>query len=1241
MADIIGGFQRLEGIGSGGQARVWKAQCVENVHGIVPKGAIVALKIRDVPGDESEEQFAKLRKRVAELMTMNNVHVVRYLGCFKGMIDGQCCHVIVQEYLSGETLKERLARLRLGLDVDEGLRIVREAAEGLSYTADLNIFHRDVKPGNIFICEDGTVKLIDFGVAKQEGETVDGSNNLRGTFNYMAPDFLEETFTGDEQSDIFSLGVVLHEIITGKLPYLDGAGSSVQGWMLRWRQWTKEMAVADSPICIHPLTMRLLNGADGVVEKALAPSRNERYQTFTAFRQELDEKITFYEQKHAGKTFRRLQFVGKGGFGEVFKARWLEANIDVAIKQLLNLAYASRFHTEAKVMQKLQDSCFVKFIDFFETPDHAFLVMQFLGGMPGSSLRDAINRTRVNGTPNGLPKNLVLPAFERYARGLALMHRQKIIHRDIKPTNLYYPAGRPDLVAIMDFGIVKDADSSTTFGMVPCTLDYAPPEILVTENRGGPGMDIFALGLCMYEALTGRLSYPRLPRGQAGLMALFERCKSFRAPTFDDPKVVGDPELLALLKKMTAPDLSKRFKDADEVAIEIRRLFYRTSSEDDCPPTAVFDPATDQTQPIDEKRLMAWYKEWVKAHPEAMMTTISDLPDTHTPRPPSAGRWKRLVLTGLVSAFVSVGGMLAAPYIQRFWAPPPAPESPLPTPRPTVPTPPAPQSEPTAVLDLKRQLFERDFAESLADEPVETRRMRLANGTNILAQARKDKLYVDEQRWTNCETRLQKAASAVVGKIKNVCGCDLKVDDIELTVGETRLFKFADGVCRKHRMRIFGYDVRTVPEQLDGRTLEIKKDDFVVSNVEVALPKLEPGTLCYFEGRQTLENLSLKPGTYQCEYRRHGYESQKLSFTVELGKGTTLPSPQKWEPSQVEVSLPKLGTAVTAKFDDKVISGPLKLLPGKYKIVYERGGYVQQVCAFEVLLATPSVLPSPGKWQVARVRVTVPDLPSAVTCRIDGSPCTTSVELLPGNHQSEFTRKGFATISNSFTVVQATPLVLTAPKVDAWRVLPVLVSWPRLPDDFTLSIGGDKQPRDRMSCSLIPQSYTVQFARAGYQSQSYDLKLVPGQNASITLPAAQTWVPLPRPKPHPALRLEVKPQPKPEIKPQPVPPVTYSPEVLDYVKQAKDYFGFAQYDMTVEFFSKAVQKGYRLSADEMNECKTAFETRLEELNKEIKRLENGLEIRGNRDHRSIEKYRLEKRQLIEMYQAIERACRTT
>lgn len=560
---IIGGFKVLQEIqvGAGSQGTVYKAVCEEDKHGLVQPGTLVALKVMAVQ-DEGGNQWRKLQKRTAELARLKHPNVVRYYGCFaeQGLFND--VHVVVQEFLQGETLKEKLARSSTGLDVDEGIKVVDSTLAGLEYTTRCGIVHRDLKPGNIFLCDDGGVKLIDFEIAKQEGGTATASvGNIRGSFDYMAPDFTDPEFHGDIQSDVFSMGVVLHEVLCGKTPYERLEGDDKQANFAFLSRWSQTLSDGHSPIHVSSRIKRLLSHADSVIVRALAPKREERYPDFSTFREGL-KTIRFRSLKNGKTSYQLLQFIGKGGFGEVFKARDRQTGQLVAVKHLMKAAYAERFKREAKIMQKLQSPCFVQFVDFFMMEagggQEAFLVMAFLDGMPGSSLRDAIKHR--SETP--MEWRDVFVAFARYARGLLAMHSMGVFHRDIKPSNLYYPQGRPQGSAIMDFGIARDVNGTATQGQVPGTLDYMPPEVVISDSRGDGGMDIYALGLCLYEALTGKMAFPRLPTGSTAYATFFERAKARRIPNFDAPQVQGDEEILTLLKDMTNPDESRRLRNA-------------------------------------------------------------------------------------------------------------------------------------------------------------------------------------------------------------------------------------------------------------------------------------------------------------------------------------------------------------------------------------------------------------------------------------------------------------------------------------------------------------------------------------------------------------------------------------------------------------------------------------------------------------------------------------------------------
>ena len=264
-------------LGTGSQGTVFKAICEEPGFAGVRVGEVVALKVMSVP-DIDGSRFASLERRVSELCALDSPNIVRYIGCFCERRELYALHVVVLEYLEGETLKARLRRRRGGLSREEAIRVASRALEGLSYLSMLGIVHRDIKPGNIFLLRNGGVKLIDFGVARcEDGVTMTTlADNMIGTFDYMAPDFLDSSFSGDECSDVFSFGVVLHEMLVGHVPYASLKATVQPGFQFvtRWKECSRSPVTIDSEIGYgDPLLL-------SIVRRALSVDRKRRYANF-------------------------------------------------------------------------------------------------------------------------------------------------------------------------------------------------------------------------------------------------------------------------------------------------------------------------------------------------------------------------------------------------------------------------------------------------------------------------------------------------------------------------------------------------------------------------------------------------------------------------------------------------------------------------------------------------------------------------------------------------------------------------------------------------------------------------------------------------------------------------------------------------------------------------------------------------------------------------------------------------
>ena len=199
---VLGGRYRLDDlIAEGGFAQVWRAYDTELQR-------IVAIKVRKPGRLESSESFMAEARRVARLKHPGIVPV-HDVG-----IEGDQCF-IVSEFIEGGSLAEQVARTKPAQD--QVIRWLCEIADALEYAHIHGVIHRDIKPANILIDHHGRALLADFGIAQSAQKTGVFAPSL-GTLRYMSPEQLEGR-PATPQSDIYSLGVVLYECLTGKLPY--------------------------------------------------------------------------------------------------------------------------------------------------------------------------------------------------------------------------------------------------------------------------------------------------------------------------------------------------------------------------------------------------------------------------------------------------------------------------------------------------------------------------------------------------------------------------------------------------------------------------------------------------------------------------------------------------------------------------------------------------------------------------------------------------------------------------------------------------------------------------------------------------------------------------------------------------------------------------------------------------------------------------------------------------------------
>jgi eukaryotic-like serine/threonine-protein kinase len=258
MQNIILGnrYTILEKIGEGGMALVFKARCQL-------LNRFVAIKILRPEFTEDEDFVNKFRRESLAAASLSHPNIVSIYDV--GEQDG--IYYIVMEYVSGKTLKEYIKE-NGKLDYREALNITNQIANALENAHKNGVVHRDIKPHNILVTDDKIIKVTDFGIARASNSaTIVNTGAVMGSVHYFSPEQARGGFS-DHRTDIYSLGVVLYEMLTGNLPY--NAESPVTIALKHIQEDFIQPAIVDTSI---PETI------NDIVVRAMEKDMNKRYQS--------------------------------------------------------------------------------------------------------------------------------------------------------------------------------------------------------------------------------------------------------------------------------------------------------------------------------------------------------------------------------------------------------------------------------------------------------------------------------------------------------------------------------------------------------------------------------------------------------------------------------------------------------------------------------------------------------------------------------------------------------------------------------------------------------------------------------------------------------------------------------------------------------------------------------------------------------------------------------------------------
>ncbi|MDD2941521.1 MAG: serine/threonine-protein kinase [bacterium] len=264
-------YEVIRHLGTGGSSEVYLCSDLEQ-----PQREKIAVKLMS---HSEEELFGPGVHEVNVARFLDEVKISRILSHpniiqVHELIRTECSLAFTMEHIEGDNLAELIAS-NSSMPIANSLYIFREVAKAVSFMHSLGIIHRDIKPDNILRAHDGRVKVIDFGTARMEG-SLGIQGEIAGTLSYLSPEYLKDGQL-DNRSDIYSLGMVAYEIVTGSLPFT--CGGVIQTLQMRL---SSDPPAPNKKNCLCPPEL------SNIILKTLERDPEQRYQNAAQVIEELD-----------------------------------------------------------------------------------------------------------------------------------------------------------------------------------------------------------------------------------------------------------------------------------------------------------------------------------------------------------------------------------------------------------------------------------------------------------------------------------------------------------------------------------------------------------------------------------------------------------------------------------------------------------------------------------------------------------------------------------------------------------------------------------------------------------------------------------------------------------------------------------------------------------------------------------------------------------------------------------------
>ncbi len=585
-------------IGRGGMAVVYAGWDLKLDRPVAVK--VINTHYQDTPG--YAQRFVQEARAVARWRHENIIHIY-YADDEAGL------YYFVMEYIEGVDLRHRLAEYAAAhqlIPPYEVIRLGRAMANALDFAHSKGVIHRDVKPANVMLGQDGRIVLMDFGLALHVEQGSFGE--ILGSPAYISPEQARSSAQAVPQSDLYSLGVILYEMLAGVLPFDDPSPAT-----LAVQHMTQPVP---SPRQRNPLLNKL---TELVLLRALAKEPDERYPTGKALMDALAAAL----QASPGRDtllgqqideYRITDYLGRGGMARVYRGLDISLGRPVAIKVIdtpyrTDDDYQARFKQEARAVAQLEHPHIVRLYSFREAEGLLYMAMQYI---EGETLAAYLHQHKP------LPPERVLAFCRDIGAALDYAHSKGVIHRDVKPGNVMLD-GRGRAI-VMDFGLALLTDLGSR-GEVFGSPDYISPEQAISSAHVVPQSDLYALGVMLYEMLSGVLPFTG---GEPLDITMMHLSEAPRPPHLVNPDI--SEAVSAVILKALAKEPGKRYQTGTELTQALQQALNGT-------PIAAAPPPTPQPEPI---KLLPLPPQPANLPAAAELPNPITTPDNPLPPPPAA-----------------------------------------------------------------------------------------------------------------------------------------------------------------------------------------------------------------------------------------------------------------------------------------------------------------------------------------------------------------------------------------------------------------------------------------------------------------------------------------------------------------------------------------------------------------------------------------------------------------------------